>query len=43
MNHIYKTYDPLTNTGLSIFGEIVDFDSVWYFKRSTCGGAKVKE
>lgn len=43
MNHIYKTYDRLTNTGLSIFGEIVDFDGVWYFKRSTCGGAKVKE
>lgn len=42
-NHDYETHNPLTNTGLPIFGETVDFNSVWYFKRGTCGGVKVKE
>lgn len=34
LNHTYKTYIPLANSGLSIFGEVVDlldavdFDSV---------------
>lgn len=27
LNHIYETYDPLTHIGLSIFGEVADFDS----------------
>lgn len=42
-NHIYETCDSSTSTGLSVFGEVADFDSVQYFKRETCGGVKVKE
>lgn len=41
-NHTYETCDALTNIGLSIFGEVADFASVWYFK-SHLRGVKVKE
>lgn len=34
LNHIYETYDPLTNIGLFIFGEVADFDSVCYSREA---------